>query len=84
MKTEKRDGTSTSNPYVAFRRRAEKMQTRKVSFHDMLAAAKTQKLINWNLLLIKNVMSTTFSVYHRAVSFSLKRILSNLNPTVGV
>ncbi|KTF81455.1 hypothetical protein cypCar_00041118, partial [Cyprinus carpio] len=31
IKQEKRDGSSTSDPYVAFRRRTEKMQTRKVS-----------------------------------------------------
>ena len=31
MKSEKRDGSTTNNPYVAFRRRTEKMQTRKVS-----------------------------------------------------
>lgn len=30
VKQEKRDGSSTSDPYVAFRRRTEKMQTRKV------------------------------------------------------
>ena len=30
VKTEKRDGSSTNDPYVAFRRRTEKMQTRKV------------------------------------------------------
>ena len=30
VKTEKRDGSTTNNPYVAFRRRTEKMQTRKV------------------------------------------------------
>jgi enhancer of polycomb-like protein len=31
VRGEKRDGTTTSDPYVAFRRRTEKMQTRKVS-----------------------------------------------------
>ena len=30
VKHEKRDGSSTSDPYVGFRRRTEKMQTRKV------------------------------------------------------
>ena len=30
VKTEKRDGSTSNNPYVAFRRRTEKMQTRKV------------------------------------------------------
>lgn len=31
IKQEKRDGSSTNDPYVAFRRRTEKMQTRKVN-----------------------------------------------------
>jgi hypothetical protein len=35
VKTEKRDGSTTSNPYVAFRRRTEKMQTRKVHFQKL-------------------------------------------------
>jgi len=30
VRGEKRDGTTTNDPYVAFRRRTEKMQTRKV------------------------------------------------------
>lgn len=34
VKQEKRDGSSTSDPYVAFRRRTEKMQTRKVVLHE--------------------------------------------------
>jgi len=32
VKSEKRDGSTTNNPYVAFRRRTEKMQTRKVCY----------------------------------------------------
>ena len=31
VRTEKKDGTTLHDPYVAFRRRIEKMQTRKVS-----------------------------------------------------
>lgn len=31
VKHERRDGTSSNNPYLAFRKRTEKMQTRKVS-----------------------------------------------------
>uniref|UniRef100_A0A671LLA8 Enhancer of polycomb homolog n=1 Tax=Sinocyclocheilus anshuiensis TaxID=1608454 RepID=A0A671LLA8_9TELE len=34
VKQEKRDGSSTSDPYVAFRRRTEKMQTRKNRKND--------------------------------------------------
>ena len=30
VKHERRDGSSSSNPYLAFRKRTEKMQTRKV------------------------------------------------------
>ena len=30
VKHERRDGTSSNNPYLAFRKRTEKMQTRKV------------------------------------------------------
>ena len=30
VKTEKKDGSTAHDPYVAFRRRIEKMQTRKV------------------------------------------------------
>lgn len=36
VKQEKRDCSSTSDPYVAFRRRTEKMQTRKVSVMRLL------------------------------------------------
>lgn len=36
VKQEKRDGSSTSDPYVAFRRRTEKMQTRKVRPHTCI------------------------------------------------
>ena len=32
VRTEKKDGSALHDPYVAFRRRIEKMQTRKVSF----------------------------------------------------
>ena len=34
VKSEKRDGTSDRDPYVAFRRRTEKMQTRKNRKND--------------------------------------------------
>lgn len=32
VRTEKKDGSTLHDPYVAFRRRVEKMQTRKVCF----------------------------------------------------
>lgn len=41
VKQEKRDGSSTSDPYVAFRRRTEKMQTRKVCGQENEAHSKT-------------------------------------------
>ncbi|NXU64597.1 EPC2 protein, partial [Horornis vulcanius] len=35
IKQEKRDGSTNNDPYVAFRRRTEKMQTRKVTWQQM-------------------------------------------------
>jgi enhancer of polycomb-like protein len=34
LKSEKKDASSPNDPYIAFRRRIEKMQTRKVVMHD--------------------------------------------------
>jgi len=36
IKQEKRDGSTNNDPYVAFRRRTEKMQTRKVTWQTLL------------------------------------------------
>ncbi|MEE6467100.1 hypothetical protein FKM82_007140 [Ascaphus truei] len=44
VKQEKRDGSSTSDPYVAFRRRTEKMQTRKNRKNDEVSYEKMLKL----------------------------------------
>uniref|UniRef100_A0A8C4ZRB2 Enhancer of polycomb homolog n=1 Tax=Gadus morhua TaxID=8049 RepID=A0A8C4ZRB2_GADMO len=44
VKQEKRDGSSTSDPYVAFRRRTEKMQTRKNRKNDEGSYEKMLKL----------------------------------------
>uniref|UniRef100_A0A2C9JUC0 Enhancer of polycomb-like protein n=1 Tax=Biomphalaria glabrata TaxID=6526 RepID=A0A2C9JUC0_BIOGL len=44
VKCEKRDGTTTNNPYVAFRRRTEKMQTRKNRKNDEVSYEKMLKL----------------------------------------
>lgn len=44
VKTEKRDGSTTNNPYVAFRRRTEKMQTRKNRKNDEYSYEKMLKL----------------------------------------
>lgn len=44
VKTERRDGTSGNNPYIAFRRRTEKMQTRKNRKNDESSYAKMIKL----------------------------------------
>jgi len=44
VKTEKRDGSTTNNPYVAFRRRTEKMQTRKNRKNDEASYEKMLKL----------------------------------------
>lgn len=42
VKQEKRDGSSTSDPYVAFRRRTEKMQTRKASHAPLRLKQETK------------------------------------------
>uniref|UniRef100_A0AAX7SMP0 Enhancer of polycomb homolog n=1 Tax=Astatotilapia calliptera TaxID=8154 RepID=A0AAX7SMP0_ASTCA len=44
VKQEKRDGSSTCDPYVAFRRRTEKMQTRKNRKNDEASYEKMLKL----------------------------------------
>ncbi|KAJ0022688.1 hypothetical protein NQD34_014822 [Periophthalmus magnuspinnatus] len=44
VKQEKRDSSSTSDPYVAFRRRTEKMQTRKNRKNDEVSYEKMLKL----------------------------------------
>uniref|UniRef100_A0A3Q3W8N1 Enhancer of polycomb homolog n=1 Tax=Mola mola TaxID=94237 RepID=A0A3Q3W8N1_MOLML len=44
VKQERRDGSSTSDPYVAFRRRTEKMQTRKNRKNDEVSYEKMLKL----------------------------------------
>ncbi|TNN47680.1 Enhancer of polycomb 1 [Liparis tanakae] len=44
VKQERRDGSSTSDPYVAFRRRTEKMQTRKNRKNDEASFEKMLKL----------------------------------------
>ncbi|XP_056277322.1 enhancer of polycomb homolog 1-like isoform X2 [Pseudoliparis swirei] len=44
VKPERRDGSSTSDPYVAFRRRTEKMQTRKNRKNDEASYEKMLKL----------------------------------------
>ncbi|XP_054752135.2 enhancer of polycomb homolog 1-like [Lytechinus pictus] len=44
VKQEKRDGSTSNNPYVAFRRRTEKMQTRKNRKNDEVSYEKMLKL----------------------------------------
>lgn len=44
VKGEKRDGSTSNNPYVAFRRRTEKMQTRKNRKNDEVSYEKMLKL----------------------------------------
>lgn len=44
IRQEKRDGSSTNDPYVAFRRRTEKMQTRKNRKNDEASYEKMLKL----------------------------------------
>ncbi|UYV83848.1 EPC1, partial [Cordylochernes scorpioides] len=44
VKTERRDGSTSNNPYVAFRRRSERMQTRKNRKNDETSYEKMLKL----------------------------------------
>lgn len=44
VKTENRSGTATNSPYLAFRRRTEKMQTRKNRKNDEASYEKMLKL----------------------------------------
>lgn len=44
VKTENRPGASSNNPYLAFRRRTEKMQTRKNRKNDETSYEKMLKL----------------------------------------
>lgn len=44
VKTERRDGAASNNPYIAFRRRTEKMQTRKNRKNDEISYEKMLKL----------------------------------------
>ncbi|CAG9859413.1 unnamed protein product [Phyllotreta striolata] len=44
VKTEHRSGTAANNPYLAFRRRTEKMQTRKIRKNDEASYEKMLKL----------------------------------------
>lgn len=44
IKTENRTGTAVNNPYIAFRRRTEKMQTRKNRKNDETSYEKMLKL----------------------------------------
>lgn len=44
VKTEHRSGTAANNPYLAFRRRTEKMQTRKIRKNDEVSYEKMLKL----------------------------------------
>ena len=46
VKHERRDGTSSSSPYLAFRKRTEKMQTRKVS------SSHGQHMMWWDVPLV--------------------------------
>ena len=58
LKGEKRDGTSASDPYVAFRRRTEKMQTRKVN----------------NVLLYKHQLNTKRAFARKLVIFTCENM----------
>lgn len=62
IKTEKRDGSSGNNPYIAFRRRTEKMQTRKnrkndeTSYEKMLKLKRDFSKVRYVFFLILSIM----------------------------
>lgn len=58
VKQEKRDGSSTSDPYVAFRRRTEKMQTRKVS----VCCLKSSWMLLLKRLCLSDLPLSTFRI----------------------
>lgn len=60
VKTLKRDGMTTNNPYVAFRRRTEKMQTRKAR----LALSDDLKIDSFTILLFLDYMRTVSDALH--------------------
>lgn len=78
VKTEKRDGSTTNDPYVAFRRRTEKMQTRKNRKNDEVSYEKMLKLrrdLNRALIILemmkrrekskKELLQLTIEIYEK-------------------
>lgn len=81
VKQEKRDGSSTSDPYVAFRRRTEKMQTRKVSRQFVLLPSPCWLLDNcgWGLRSSVFLCLVAGSVCHVRLASSLHEIVFTLS-----
>ncbi|KAF8778161.1 enhancer of polycomb homolog 1-like [Argiope bruennichi] len=79
VKTEKRDGSTNNNPYVAFRRRTEKMQTRKnrkndeASYEKMLKLRRDLSRAVTLLELVKRREKTKRELLHLTVEIMEKR-----------
>ncbi|MEQ2200578.1 hypothetical protein XENOCAPTIV_000344 [Xenoophorus captivus] len=83
VKQEKRDGSSTSDPYVAFRRRTEKMQTRKndeASYEKMLKLRRDLSRTVTILEMIKKREKVKRELLHLTLEVVEKR---NVMPDFG-
>ncbi|GIY05688.1 enhancer of polycomb homolog 1 [Caerostris extrusa] len=80
VKTEKRDGSTNNNPYVAFRRRTEKMQTRKendeTSYEKMLKLRRDLDRAVAMLDMVKRREKTKRELIHLTVEIFEKRYQS--------
>lgn len=68
VKHERRDGSSSANPYMAFRKRTEKMQTRKVSLNTSKTSSSKQYLHAYYMYAV----GTMFSVCRCACEGTLE------------
>ena len=57
LKSEKKDAQSPNDPYVAFRRRIEKMQTRKVQYNTIQYNTIQYNTIQYNTILLAHRVS---------------------------
>uniref|UniRef100_A0A1A9UQ24 Enhancer of polycomb-like protein n=1 Tax=Glossina austeni TaxID=7395 RepID=A0A1A9UQ24_GLOAU len=80
VKTENRPGTSSNNPYLAFRRRTEKMQTRKnrkndeTSYEKMLKLRRDLQRATTVLEMVKRREKTKREQLHLSIEIFEKRV----------
>lgn len=85
VKTENRFGSTTNNPYLAFRRRTEKMQTRKnrkndeTSYEKMLKLRRDLSRAVTLLEMVKRREKTKREHLHLTIEIYEKRLVSNCN-----